>query len=202
MLSAYYLERLVGVVALFFVPALIGLASVAESFVTAVLGKAWLESIQPLQVMSVAMVFRLCTSLYKSVISSNGRTDLHLLLSAFQFVFHVIGALFAMNYGLFGLAISWALVEFLVMLLTLAVSKKISCTSFAGLVKALLPAVFCSLCMASVVICVPLIIGEYRPFVQLLVQGFIGAMLYFFLLRMLFRDNLNLAIKVLTGKGA
>ncbi len=197
--ATYYLDRLLGVAALLFVPLLVGLACVSKPFVLVVLGEKWLGCVLPIQIMSLAMIFRLCISLYKSVITSMGRGETILFLGVAQFVTLLIITLIMRNFGLIGLIFGWAGTECLVTMTAVQMSKKVLHTSYAGLFRTLRPALLSAVAMAVCVLGLSRILKTNSNLTSLVLQVILGGVVYYLVLYRFFSDQLNIALRAILG---
>lgn len=198
--ATYYHGKLLGVVTFVFIPVIIGTACVARDFILTIAGEKWEASILPLQIMSLGVIFRMCTILYTPVINSMGRVDLYLKISALQLAFLGPLTFITMRYGVVELMFAWTFTEFIVMLATLELSKRVMNISFTSFMVTLKPAILAASIMSvSIIAIYPLLINQKEP-VKLLIEVLIGAVTYLLTIRILYREQLITAKHAVIGR--
>lgn len=98
--------RTAGAVALVTFPACVGLAVAAEPLVGGVLGAAWLDTVPPLRILSLAALVQSISTLAGALYLSQGRADLHFRVTALQRVATMATIVAAVRFGVLGVA--WA----------------------------------------------------------------------------------------------
>ncbi len=197
--ATYYLERLLGVAFLAFVPMLVGIACVADTLVLTVFGTKWAASILPLTIMSLGMIFRTNNVLLKTAMISMGRADLSLRPHLLQLALLLPMTIYVIKYGVIGLAAAWVLTEFLVALATLQLSKSVFDTSVTRLLHCYRPALVSSIIMAGCVIGVKSLLGNQSGMVVLAIAVATGIVSYYLATRLLFAKELQTALKTVLG---
>ena len=197
--ATYYLEKLLGVVSLAFVPMLVGLACVADTLVLTVLGAKWAPSILPLEIMTLGMVFRMTSLQLKTVMTSMGHVVLPLKSNIFQLAILIPLTIYAMDHGVVGLMVAWVAVEFLVMLVLIQMSKVLLDTSFIGLFRCYRPALVSSIVMALCVFAVKALLGNQNGMVVLGASVVTGIISYYSAARFLFLKDFQTAFKAIFG---
>jgi len=197
--ATYYLEKLLGVTSLAFVPMMVGMACVADTLVLTVLGAKWAPSIAPLVIMSLGMIFRMSTMLFKTAMTSMGRADLALRSNFLQLALLLPLTIYAMEHGVIALMAAWVVTELLVMLVTVQLSKRVFDTSFRRLLRSYLPALISSAIMAGCVIGIKTLLGDPGSMTVLLIAIATGIASYYLATRLLFLKELQTTLKTVFG---
>ena len=197
--ATYYLERLLGVISLVFVPMMVGLACVSDTFVITLFGAKWAPSTLPLTIMSLGVVLRMNTILLRSAMIGMGRSDLILKSSALQLGLLLLLTIYAVEYGIIGLATAWVLTEILITFATARWSKMAFDTTFISLLKCYRPALVSSAIMAICVLGSKYLLRNQHNMVVLIVPIAIGLLSYYLATRFLFLTELQTALKTVFG---
>lgn len=198
--ATHYLEKLLGVTSLAFIPMMVGMACVAETLVLTVFGDKWAPSILPLIIMSLGMAFRMMALQLKTVLTSLGRADLSLKSHLLQLVLLLPLTLYAMKYGVVGLMIAWVATELLVMLATIQMSKSVLDVTFIGLMRCYRPAVLSSALMALTVLGSKAMLENQPNIFILITQLLVGVLSYYLATRFIFNKQFQIAFKTIFGK--
>ena len=197
--ATYYLGKLFGVTALAFIPMMVGMACVADTLVLTLFGEKWAQSVVPLAVMSLGMIFRMTTLQLKTVMVSMGRADLPLKSNALQLAMLLPLTLYAMNYGVLELTVVWVVTEWLVMLVTVQMSKRVLDTTFKHLLRCCRPAILSSTAMAICVMSVKALFGNQAGMFVLLSAITAGVVSYYLATRFIFPKEFQTAFKSVFG---
>ena len=197
--ATYYFAKLLGVTSLAFVPMLVGLACIADTLVLTVLGSQWELSILPLKIMSVGMVFRMNSQLLKTVMTSMGRTDLVLISNALQLVLLLPVTIYAVEYGVLGVTIAWALAELVMALALIRLSQSSLDTSLMLFVRCYRPAFVSSAIMGIFVLGIETLHGNLGGMAALLLDIATGVLAYYIAVRWFFVAELRTALKAVFG---
>lgn len=197
--ATYYIERLLGVISLAFVPMMVGLASISDTLVLTVFGEKWAPSILPLIIMSLGMVLRMNTTLIRSAMSGMGRPDLILKSSALQLGLLLPMTIYAMDYGVIGLVVAGVMTEFLVALATVRWSQLVFDTTVVRLLRAYRPALVSAILMGLSVVACKLVLAEQNALIVLLAQILTGVISYFFAVRFIYPEEFKIAFKTVFG---
>lgn len=197
--ATYYLEKVLGVTTLAFIPMMVGMACVADILVLTFFGEKWAPSIVPLAIMSLGMIFRMTTLQLKTVLTGMGRADLPLKSNSLQLGLLLPMTFYAMTYGVVGLVMAWVLTEFLVMLATVQMSKQVLDTTFMRLLRCYRPAVVSSTTMAVCVIGMKAMLGHEASVAVLLMAIATGAASYYLATRFIFRKEYQVAFLAVFG---
>lgn len=198
--ATHYLEKLLGVTSLAFIPMMVGMACVAETLVLTVFGDKWTPSILPLIIMSLGMAFRMMALQLKTVLTSLGRADLSLKSHLLQLVLLLPLTLYAMKYGVVGLMVAWVATELLVMLATIQMSKSVLDVTFIGLLRCYRPALMSSALMALTVLGSKAMLENQPNIFILLMQVLVGVLSYYLATRFIFYKQFQIAFKTIFGK--
>jgi len=197
--ATYYLEKLLGVSSLAFVPMMTGMACMADTLVLTVLGAKWAPSIFPLVMMSLGMIFRMNNLLLKTAMTSMGRADLSLRSNFLQPVLLLPMTVYAIEYGVIGLAVAWVATELLVMLVTVQLSKQAFDTSFMRLLRCYRPALVSATIMGGCVIGIKALLGNQTSMAVFFIAIATGIVSYYLATRLLFLAELQTVLKTIFG---
>lgn len=199
--ASHYFGKFLGVISLGLFPIMIGNACIAQEFVTIIFGEKWSSVAVPLALLSIAMPFRVITTLLRPVISSMGRVDL-----ALSSTFTTLGILFpamliGVHYGVIGLAVTMLVTEPIVTLATISMSKSVLDTSFTKIGESLRPAVTASVVMAACTLGIKFALGQ-DGMGGLILEVAVGAISYYLTLRLFFGKALKDAVRLFFGARA
>jgi O-antigen/teichoic acid export membrane protein len=157
-----------------------GLGTVAEPLVAVAFGQKWSGAVLPMQILSIAMPLRLLQTVSSPLMNAIGRPGLTLTFTiSAALVIIPLQILGVMNFGVAGAAAGWAIgyplvYIYSVWLFTRPLSLKPSKVWFA-----LIRPTLCSALMAGlVVLTVYGLLGDARPWLQLIAGIGIGALSY------------------------
>jgi len=197
--ATYYLEKLLGVASLAFIPLFVGMACVVDVLVPTVFGVQWLSSILPMAIMSLGMMFRMNTLLLRTAMIGMGRADLALKSNFLQLIMLLPMVIYAVQYGVIGLAAVSVVNEIFVALATTQLSKSTFNTTFISLLRCYRPALVSSAIMAACVMLNKALLSNQSSMIILLTAILIGAAIYYLATRFLFADELQTALKAVLG---
>jgi O-antigen/teichoic acid export membrane protein len=197
--ATYYLDKLLGVTSLAFIPMMVGMACVADTLVMTFFGAKWAASILPLVIMSVGMVFRMTTIQLKTVMTSMGRADLQLKSNALQLMLLLPLTIYSIKYGVIGLMIAWVTTELFVMFATIQLSKSVLDLSFARLLRCFRPALVSSAIMAASVLGIKSLMGNQDGMLVLSIEIGVGVISFYLATRLIFIRELQTAFKAAFG---
>lgn len=198
--AAHYLGRALGVVSLGLFPIMIGTACIAQEFVAVILGEKWSAAAVPLALLSIVMPFRMTTSFLRPVLSSMGHVDLALKSIIIAVVVLLPLTFIGANYGVVGLVMAMLTTELIVAFSTISMSRAALGTSFTKIGQSLRPAIICTAVMAVGVLGTKIMFGAQGGIAGLLIQVGVGAISYFLMLRIFYRDLLEDAIRLFLGR--
>lgn len=199
--AGHYFGRSLGVISLGLFPVMIGNACIAPEFVLTIFGEKWSSAVVPLMLLSIAMPFRLVTSLLRPVISSMGGVNLALKSTLTTLVILFPLMLTGVHYGVTGMVVAMLVTEPIVTLVTISMSRSVLDTSFAQIGESLRPAVISSLVMAACTLGIKFALG-LTGVAGLSVEVAVGAISYYFMLRIFFGKSLEDAMRIFFGKRA
>lgn len=198
--ATHYWVKGIGFAALVLVPAMIGMACIADAFVHTILGDKWSDAAVPLALLSIMMLLRFVTQLLRPVMTSMGRPDLSLKSYLFMLVVLPPAALVGVRYGVFGLVVALLVTEIIWTLVTVQLSKKVLDISYAAILRSMRPALLSSAIMAVCVLGARYLAGNSGGGANLLLGVGVGAVSYYLALRLLFPDKLQDTILLVFGK--
>ncbi|MBI5430590.1 MAG: oligosaccharide flippase family protein [Nitrosomonadales bacterium] len=197
--ATYYLEKLLGVASLVFIPMFVGMSCVVDNLVIAIFGVKWATSILPMAIMSLAMIFRMNNLLLRTAMIGMGRAEMSMASSFLQLIMLLPMTFYAVGYGVTGLASAWVVNEFLVMIATIQLSKSTFDTTFIRLFRCYRPALISSAIMGGCVIVSKILLGGQSDMAVLLTATLTGAVSYYLAARFLFVNELHTALKTAFG---
>lgn len=197
--ATYYLERLLGVIALAFVPVMVGMASISDTLVLTVFGDKWAPSILPLALMSLGTILRLNTILIRSALSGMGHPKLIMKSSALQLALLLPLTVYAVGYGVMGLVLAWVATEMMVALATARWSRLVFDTSFSGFLRCYRPALVSSAIMGFCVVGSKLVLADQHVLIGLALPITIGVISYYLAVRVFFSIELKIALRTAFG---
>ncbi len=198
--AAHYLGKFLGIISLGLFPMMIGTACIAQEFVATVLGDKWSPVAVPLALLSIAMPFRMTTSILRPVLASMGRPDLSLkstLIALFILLpLIAIGA----HHGVIGLVAAIMTTELMVAFFTISMSKAVLDISFTKMAESFGPAIVSSAVMATCLLVAKITFGSQIGLGGLLIGIGLGALIYFLTLRIFYGRLLKDAIGLFLGR--
>jgi teichuronic acid exporter len=105
--SAAYLSRAVGLIAVVAVPVFFGLSAVAPELVAVLLGAQWKASAIPLSILSLALPLRMVEHVIDVFLQAAGRADTHLGNMLFGLCAIASGVVAGAAWGLVGVCVAW-----------------------------------------------------------------------------------------------
>ncbi len=199
--ASHYFGRSLGLISLGLFPVMIGNACIAQEFVSTIFGEKWSPAIVPLVLLSLAMPFRLITSLLRPVISSMGGVNLALKSTLATLFILCPLMLIGVHYGVIGMVVAMLLTEPIVTCVTISLSMSVLDISFTQIGKSLRPAVIASVVMAVCTLGIKFALGQ-RGMGGLIIEIAVGAISYYLALRIFFGKSLEDAVRLFLGKRA
>jgi len=193
-----YLLSLTQGISLLAFPAAIGLALVADSFVTAVLGPRWLPAVIPLRLLAAYTTVRSIGPILTPVLNAVGETRFAAVNNVFALVLMPAGFLVGSRWGTAGIAAGWLFVHPLILaVLFRRVSSRIDLPA-VEYARALWPALSATIAMATVVVGVRWTLSSaMAPPLALVVEGVAGAITYAVLLLAFHRSRVQAFRRIL-----
>lgn len=106
--SAAYLSRAVGLIAVAAVPVFFGLSAVAPELVAILMGEQWSASVIPLSILSLALPLRMVEHVIDIFLQASGRADTHLGNMLFALCAIAASVAAGAAWGLVGACSAWA----------------------------------------------------------------------------------------------
>ena len=128
-------------------PALWGIAAVAPEIVRLALGERWLDAIVPMQVIALAVPVRMLGTIIATTRLSMGRVDLSMATALAGFLIAPVAFAVAARYGAVGLAVTWALITPMHVMLSAIGSRTALGTRWSALARAAWPSVAAAVVM-------------------------------------------------------
>lgn len=128
-------------------PLAVGLASVAEPFITLLIGKKWLEAVPLLQIVSFAYMWYPVHSINLNLLQVKGRSDLFLKLEIFKKMLGISILIITLPYGIKALCAGQIISSFLALILNTYYTDKLIKIGFFMQMRDLFPSLIISLSM-------------------------------------------------------
>jgi len=160
-------------------PALWGLAAIAPSLVTVLLGPRWRGAGDIMAILCVALPFRFLTAILAPALTAFGRPDITFRNTVGGLVLLPVTLLVGVNWGTAGVAIAWAVTVPVISMLFLRKTADAFSTSLGALLACIRTAALAGLVMAtSVSVLMHALVDRIPLEGALLICIFIGAALY------------------------
>jgi teichuronic acid exporter len=187
----------VRLVALFAFPALWGLACVAPDMVRLVMGDRWLEAILPLQIVALAVPLRMVGTIVSTTTISVGRVDIAMWTTLVGTLIAPPLFYLATRFGIVGLAIVWAAVTPLMLILNLYRALPNLGLTTAAVFREMARSALAALLMALGVFAVQMTFSNLHVASRLMVEIGVGAILYLITTSLLNRATALEALRLL-----
>jgi teichuronic acid exporter len=175
-------------------PMAVGLALTADLAVSVALGPQWDAVVAPLQVMCAYAVFQGLQILIAPLLVWTGQFRAQMWCSILQGVTLPIGFLLAVNYGLVGIAATWAILYPLTNLPPIYIGLKTVSVSFLGWLDTAKPAAVACLVMAIAVLGIRTVTAGETDIVRLGASIGTGAVVYAAVLWLLYRARIMVLV--------
>lgn len=198
--AGHYMEKAMGVLSLALVPAMVGMACIADPFVQVLLGEQWQAAAVPLAVLSLMTLLRTVTLFLRPVMISMGRPDLSFISNLVMLVMITPATFLGVDHGVMGLVIAMFATELVVTIVTVSLGKRALEVSFSSIARSMWPALFSAMIMAASVLLALKGIAYTSGTASLALGLGVGVASYYLALRFLFVDKLRDAAQLLLGK--
>jgi PST family polysaccharide transporter len=138
-------------VTMIMLPMMIGLALVAELFVSVLFGAKWLPSAPVISVLAIAGFFRLMVTLGPSGLQAAGRPDLHLQWAFLSVILYIPAFYVGLNWGIVGVAVGYLVATFVLVPIQFGFVARVMNVRAGEMLRTVYPAVASSAVMALVV---------------------------------------------------
>jgi len=146
--------RSVQLVSFVILPIAWGMSCVARDAVSVVLGSRWAPAVLPLQLICLAIPFRLVAGFATTVAQSRGRADITLRIAVVSSVVMPAAFLIGCRYGIVGLSLVWVLVYPWVLVFSLRLTLGVIGLRLRDVALAMRPALAVTLAMVLAVLAV------------------------------------------------
>lgn len=182
-------------------PLLWGLAVVANDFVILVLGIKWIEAVIPLQIICIAMPFRMFSILNHTVVCALGRADIALQNSITGIIILPACFLYGAQFGAIGLATGWIVGLPVVVLLNIRRSFETTGFGIKSLFLNLWRPVISSVFMTFSIIIIGMILGKTQePLINFVSNIIIGIFSFAIALYIFDRKTLSVFCKNIVNR--
>lgn len=159
-------------------PLMFGLMAIGENFVHLILTDKWLPSLPYLYIFAFICGLMPIQTANLNVINAMGRSDLYLKMEIIKKTIGIAIVLITMNISVLAIALSSVLYTLIVSVINAFPNKKLINYSYFEQIRDILPSFLLALFMSVVVKFLP--IGSLNLVLQLVIQIFVGAVVYIF----------------------
>lgn len=196
-----FVLNLLGLSALFSVPAFAGLALVGHDFADAVLSKEYAGAGGVITLLALVQIWTPLGYFRDGVLAGLRRNQLRLWLSLFDCVATVLVTLYAVRFGLEGVLASWLMLGAGLTALVVFVLSRTLGIAIRTYLLACAPAYAAAFGMACAVLAFQALTPGWMPLLRLLLGAGLGACVYLGIMYFGFRPWLMRALATLRGKG-
>ena len=195
-----HLCKAIRILAVIVFPVFFGISSVAPELVHVVLGEKWLDTILPLQILSIAMALRML-NITDPVLNALGRPDAGAKVFAIGCIVMPIAFLIGIRWGLVGVCYAWLIAYPIHFYITMRISLPIIGLNLSRYIgQFIYPAIFAVLMYAAVVVAKqPIALYVANPILELIVLISIGAFTYAVLVFLFYRSAIDELISMARG---
>jgi len=157
-------------------PAMVGLAAVAESFISIVLTDKWLPAVTFLQIYCFFYAFQPIQTANLQAINAVGRSDIYLKLEIVKKIIGLSILSITVFFGIYAIAIGGAISSVISTFINSYPNKKLLNYSYIEQMRDILPYFFLSIFMGVIVLCVQLF--QFNALLTLFTQIIVGLLIY------------------------
>lgn len=179
-------------------PLMLGLAAVAEQFVTVLLTEKWLPCVPLMQLFCIVYLFQPMHTANAQAIKAMGRSDIYFWLELIKKAIELLALLITMRISVDAIVVGMALLTTSFTFVNAYPNIKLLNYSFGEQMSDILPAVGCSAIMAVIVMAVGLLPIHALPL--LIIQVLIGATAYILLAIITKNKEFNYIIGLVKSK--
>lgn len=165
--AARNFEKSVRIIMMVALPFYFGLAVTARPFVETMLGAKWAEAIPVVAILALAMPFLTLQILFTPATTALGHARIQVISAAAGAIVMPVMFLLCIRWGAIGLASAWLIALPMLTLFTASIAMPILGTSWAGLARAIRPALFAAAGMALAVALLDRLIPAGSPALRL-----------------------------------
>lgn len=143
--------KAMGIIALLVCPAMLGLATVSDSFVLVLLGERWSPMAPVLTILCPAAMWGALSTIVQSIYDSQGKTKLRFRVGLVADSLVVAGILVGIPWGVLGVSLGFSIGSLCGFLIHLNVAGRLVQLSLRAAARALLPIFGCAILMALLV---------------------------------------------------
>jgi PST family polysaccharide transporter len=195
-----YVLTITQAISLLALPAILGLALVADDFVAATLGSNWVNSVLPLQILAVYSATRCLTSFLAPLLNVTGQSRFIMWNHILAAVYFTVAFYLASRWGIVGIALVWPLLyPFVALPLYLQVFKQID-LRWASYWACVRPAVSALIVMfIGLLMFRNTLLSSLGLYYRLAAEVITGAAIYFITLFALHHDELQRLFTMVRG---
>ena len=192
-----HLCKAIRILAVIVFPVFFGISSVAPELVLVVLGEKWLDTILPLQILSIAMALRML-NITDPVLNALGRPDAGAKVFAIGCIVMPVAFLIGIRWGLVGVCYAWLIAYPIHFYITMRISLPIIGLKLSRYIRQFIyPAIFAALMYAAVILAKqPIAQFITNPIVELIALISIGALSYAVLIFLFYRPAIDELISI------
>lgn len=186
LISVY--RKFISIVSFITFPCVLLLCVLAKPFVYAILTEKWAEAIVYIQIFSITAILAPANFINLNLLQVKGRTDLTLKAEIIKKSIGLIMVFALMSFGPLVLAIGSSLFNIFTYSINLYYAKKLTSLKYSSQLKDMSPYFFASIVSAICVYITIIFVENY--FVQLILGGLEGMLIYFFITKYIFKIDL------------
>lgn len=190
-MATNYLEKTLEIAALAIFPMSLGLAFVAEDFVSTVFGTKWLPAAWPLAVLSMSTPFRLTSMVVTPALNGMGHADAVLRMNLVMLVVMLFGTPFAVLWKVEGLVVLSIMATLLIVGLSIAITGKRLAVPALLFLKSMGPGLLGSLVMIAGLGLLRFVVRIDEAVLRLAFEVISGMAIYVAAMFLLFRPRLR-----------
>jgi O-antigen/teichoic acid export membrane protein len=160
-------------------PLLVGLACVAPEFIPLLLGEKWVGAVLPLQLMAIAVPFRILSALLSTAVSGLGRADVDFRNTLTGVVVMPLCFLAGLQWGAIGLAGSWLVGTPCVLLMNYGRTRSVVGLTMAQTLQLTARPALATLLMVLAIVALRIALADRFPSWGLLLAMLVGGGLTF-----------------------
>ncbi len=169
-------------------PIYVGMAISAEPFVAVIMGPKWMEAVPVLQILALAMPAMTLQVLFGPAFNAIGKPQLTMRGAIFGAFLMPMIYLFAIQFGVIGLAASWLIAMPILLAFTVMQARTHLQMPIRGFIRAALPGLATALVMGAGVwiadrFALPVLWPKVPPLAHLILLSGVGGIVYVVLLR-------------------
>lgn len=195
-----YLLKSLRLVTLVTLPMFMGLATIADEFMEALFGQAWMPAAPLLQIFCMVMPFQTVTALLEAPLSALGHAKTRLVNNLIALVIMPLAYLIGLQWGVIGLSLAWLIAYPIVWYLMLCRTLRVLGLEQGALFRSILVPLSVSALMLGAIVAVSPLLDALPIYLRLAAHIAIGATVYCGVMMLLFRERMQEAIQLIRSR--